>query len=141
MKLARRSKSGVSIPSSAMSDIAFLLLLFFMVTTVVRSGSGLEITIPKAEATQRIRLRRKTTNVWVTSAGAVAIDDKVIANKDNFDPAKFANGILLKMSEHPDLVVILQIDKNARYGLVNELIDQLREVKALKVTFATKEEE
>jgi len=136
MKLARRTKGGAEIPTSSMSDIAFLLLLFFMVTTVFSTEEGLNIILPKAEATQRIRLRRNTTNVWIDREGRVSIDDKLIP-----DVESFGNKLLHKLDDYPDLVVLLRVDKNARYGQIIDLIEKMKEVKALKLTFATQYEE
>jgi biopolymer transport protein ExbD len=136
MKLARRSKGGAEIPTASMSDIAFLLILFFMVTTVFSTEQGLKLTLPKAEATQRIRLRRNTTNVWIDREGHVSIDDKIIP-----DTEAFGNKLLQILAEKPDLVVLLRVDKNARYGQISDLIEKMKEVNALKLTFATQFEE
>jgi biopolymer transport protein ExbD len=136
MKLARRSKGGAGIPTASMSDIAFLLILFFMVTTVFSTEQGLKLTLPKAEATQRIRLRRNTTNVWIDREGRISIDDKIIP-----DTEAFGNKLLQILAEKPDLVVLLRVDKNARYGQISDLIEKMKEVKALKLTFATQFEE
>ncbi|NLI98021.1 biopolymer transporter ExbD [bacterium] len=132
MKLARRSQASAQIPTSSMSDIAFLLILFFMVTTVFSSEKGLKITLPKAEATQRIRLRSNTTNVWIDKNNSISIDDKIIPNNE-----MFAGVIQGKLVDKPDLVVLLRVDKDARYGLVSDLIEKMKEVKALKLTFST----
>lgn len=136
MKLSRRSKGGAVIPTASMSDIAFLLILFFMVTTVFSTEQGLKLTLPKAEATQRIRLRRNTTNVWIDREGRISIDDKIIP-----DTESFGNKLLQILAEKPDLVVLLRVDKNARYGQISDLIEKMKEVKALKLTFATQFEE
>jgi biopolymer transport protein ExbD len=132
MKIARRSRESALIPSASMSDIAFLLILFFMVTTVFSSEKGLKINLPKAEATQRIRLRSNTTNVWIDKNNTISIDDKIIPNNE-----MFASVIQGKLVDKPDLVVLLRVDKDARYGLVSDLIEKMKEVKALKLTFST----
>ncbi|MFX1538125.1 MAG: ExbD/TolR family protein [Promethearchaeota archaeon] len=112
------------------------MILFFMVTTVFSTEQGLKITLPKAEATQRIRLRRNTTNVWIDREGRISIDDKIIP-----DTEAFGNKLLQILGEKPDLVVLLRVDKNARYGQISDLIEKMKEVKALKLTFATQFEE
>lgn len=140
MKLARGSRGGAAIPTASMSDIAFLLLLFFMVTTVFSTAKGLpDVIVPKAQATERIVLRSNVASVWVNRDGLIAIDDKII-------PVHlFSSKIVEKqndmLSRGRDLVVLLRVDQNARYGLINDLIEKMREVKALKLTFATQPEE
>ena len=49
MKFSRKTKISSEIPTSSMPDIIFMLLIFFMVTTVLREYSGLQVNIPKAE--------------------------------------------------------------------------------------------
>lgn len=139
MKLARRSRGGVAIPTASMSDIAFLLILFFMVTTIFSTEKGLDLVLPKAEATQRIHLRRNTVNVWIDREGRISIQDKLMPAETPVEA--FGNKLLHILSEKPDLIVLLRVDENARYGQISELIEKMKEVKALKLTFATQFEE
>ena len=63
---ARKSETSDEIPSSSLADIAFLLLIFFMVTTVFRTDSERPIEWAQAEATQKIDEKAKNIlNVWV----------------------------------------------------------------------------
>jgi len=134
MKIAKKKRLEAYIPTASMSDIAFLLILFFMVTTVFRVEKGITIILPKARATERIRLRRNTTNVWVDREGRIVIEDKLVTL------ATFGMKIQEKLSENPDLIVILRADQNSMYKIVNQVIEKLREIGALKLTFATEYE-
>ncbi len=134
MKIKRKKEHEAYIPTASMSDIAFLLILFFMVTTVFRVEKGIPITLPKAKATERIRLRRNTTNVWVDREGRIVIDDKLVSL------SLLGVKIQEKLTENPDLIVILRADHYAKYKTVNQVIEKLREVGALKLTFATEYE-
>ena len=49
MKLDRKVNISSDIPTASMPDIIFMLLIFFMVTTVLREYSGLDIELPKAQ--------------------------------------------------------------------------------------------
>lgn len=131
-KLVRRSRGQAAIPSASMSDIAFLLLLFFMVTTTVTGEKGLRLDVPRAEATQRIRLRSNVLSVWVDKGNRISIQDNLVKTND-----EFAARIARRLKEKPDLVVLLRVDKDARYALVSDLIEKMKEVQALKLTFAT----
>jgi biopolymer transport protein ExbD len=131
-KLVRRSRGEAAIPSASMSDIAFLLLLFFMVTTTVTGEKGLRLDVPRAEATQRIRLRSNVLSVWVDKSNRISIQDNLVKTND-----EFAARIARRLKEKPDLVVLLRVDKDARYALVSDLIEKMKEVQALKLTFAT----
>ena len=77
MKLQRKTKIDSEIPTSSMPDIIFMLLIFFMVTTVLRVYSGLPISLPKAKRIEKLKSKRHTTNIWVSKDGLVSIEDKL----------------------------------------------------------------
>lgn len=135
MKLKRRSKHLAVIPTVSMADIAFLLIIFFMVSTVIRAEKGLSLGLPPAKATERIRLRRNTTNIWIDREGRIMVDDKYL------DLTSLGYKIQEKLIENPDLVVLLRADKGAEYRIISLIIEKLKEVRALKLTFATEFEE
>ena len=54
MKFRRKSGVESKISTSSMPDIIFMLLIFFMVTTVLREFSGLPVTLPKAERIEKL---------------------------------------------------------------------------------------
>ena len=81
MKIVRKNRAESKVPSSSMADIAFLLLVFFMVTTVLKLEEGLPISIPKAEAAQDIP-RDMVMHIWISAAGEIMINDMVIGMND-----------------------------------------------------------
>ena len=54
MKFARKSRVGATVPTASMADIAFLLLVFFMVSTVFVRYRGLKIELPDAEKIEKL---------------------------------------------------------------------------------------
>jgi biopolymer transport protein ExbD len=71
--LKRKSKAASDIPSSSLADMAFLLLIFFMVTTVFRQEQDRDVVFPEAEATQRLEEPRKDIlNLYVERDGIPA---------------------------------------------------------------------
>ena len=64
------------IPTASMPDIIFMLLVFFMVTTVLREYDGLPIALPSATKIEKLESKRHTTHVWVNKSGLVSVDDK-----------------------------------------------------------------
>lgn len=135
MRLWRRSKPKAMIPTASMADIAFLLILFFMLTTVFRAERGLRIVLPEAEATERILKRRNVSHIWMDREGRISIDDNLM------DLARVRSVMELKLMENPDLIVGLRGDQGSPYGNVNDLLEVLKEARALRVTFATEFEE
>ncbi|MEO0189363.1 MAG: biopolymer transporter ExbD [candidate division WOR-3 bacterium] len=132
MRIIRRYTQTPEIPTASTADVAFLLILFFMVTTVFRATTlHLKITLPKAESTERILIRRNITHLWVDSNAKVYIDDNLVP-KENV-----ASRMLPKIAENPELVTILNIHEDLDYGTVDVVLDQLKEARAFKITFAT----
>jgi len=64
MKLNRKVKINSDIPTASMPDIIFMLLIFFMVTTVLREYSGLDVELPKAKRIQKLKSKRHTAHIW-----------------------------------------------------------------------------
>jgi biopolymer transport protein ExbD len=65
MEFERQQKVASKVPTSSMADIAFLLLIFFMTTTIFKMEDGLQITLPRAETAQkqqREMIMRMTTS-------------------------------------------------------------------------------
>ncbi|MFW6089654.1 MAG: ExbD/TolR family protein, partial [Gemmatimonadota bacterium] len=76
---SRKSSASEEIPSSSMADIAFLLLIFFMVSTVFRKEREQPIEWATAEATEKIDEKRKNIlHLWVDPEGQVFINDQLV---------------------------------------------------------------
>ena len=74
--LERKSKASSQIPSSSMADIAFLLLIFFMVTDCLSEGPEAPDRVVQAESSKKIDEKHKDIlNVWVERSGDVFIND------------------------------------------------------------------
>ena len=79
----RKSDTGSEIPTSSMADIAFLLLVFFMVTTVFRKERKVNIEWTEAEASEKIDEKRKNIlHIWIDESGTIHINDQLIPFDD-----------------------------------------------------------
>ncbi len=130
--IIRRFTKTTEIPTASTADIAFLLILFFMVTTVFRATTlHLSISLPRAKSTERILMRRNVKYIWVDNNRNIYIDDNIVT--EDLIAAKMAP----KVWENPELITILNVDESVNYGTVDVVLDQLKEAKAFKITFAT----
>ncbi len=134
----RQRKTGrVLIPTASMSDIATLLIIFFVLTTVFRKEVGLPVALPQADNTERILKSRDIANVYVDKEGRISVDDRLV------DPAQAALIFKTKYAENPGLIVQIKADQEAPYGRVDDIIenlrDALREAPAIRLVFATEE--
>lgn len=134
MQFGRKAKVVTGIPTASMADISFLLLVFFMVSTVFVRYRGIPVELPDAEKIEKLENRRIVTNIWVGSKGAISIDDQLVALNQ---VGKLIHG---KMSAMPNLIISIKADEEAEFGLVSDVMQELRKVEALRVNFATDRE-
>ena len=78
MKIERKTHNSNEISTSAMPDIIFMLLIFFMVTTVMREYEGLDVIMPRAKMIEKLESKRHTAYIWATKDGLVSVDDRII---------------------------------------------------------------
>jgi biopolymer transport protein ExbD len=76
MKIARETKISDEIPTSSMADIAFLLVIYFMVTTTFTATRGLDFGLPKDDDVPREIEREESVHIQVQPAGALLVDGK-----------------------------------------------------------------
>jgi biopolymer transport protein ExbD len=132
MKIKKKMKVSEEIPTASMPDIVFMLLLFFMVSTVFRQYTGLPIDLPTAKKIEKLEAKKNVTNIWANSQGELSIDDKIVRIAD------ISKVIYKKRVENPRLVVSLKVDRSANMQVVTDVHEKLREADALKVNYSAK---
>ena len=131
MNINRKNKTSNEISTSSLPDIIFMLLIFFMVTTVMREFEGLDIVLPKAETIEKLESKRHTVYVWATKEGLISVNDKIININD------LSNVMFVKLSKDPKLTVSLRSDEDSRMELISEIHTQLRKAQALKLNYSS----
>ena len=133
----RKSEASSKVPNSSMADIAFLLLVFFMVTTVFQKDRNQEIVWPQAEATQKIDEKLKNIlNVWVQRDGSIFINDRP------YTLGEVTNVIApLYAASDRALVISIRGDREVQYTTIDLLTKQLVAAGVVRVVFATELEE
>lgn len=119
-----------------MPDIIFMLLIFFMVSTVFREFRGIPVRLPSARKIEKLPGKRNVAYIWADDRDRVSIDDKFVEmreirklmyDKCNDDIA-------------PLRVVSMKVDERARMGFITDIQEELREAggAALNVNYSTK---
>ncbi len=128
----KKSKPASEIPSSSLADMAFLLLIFFMVSTTFRKEQDRPVVFPEAEATKKLDVPRKDVlHVFVERDGKVFINDALI-------PMERVNSVVQPLYEtNRELVIVLRADADARYSAIDAVQKELQEANAVRVTFYT----
>jgi biopolymer transport protein ExbD len=132
MKFKRKSNIESKISTSSMPDIIFMLLIFFMVTTVLREYSGLPISLPKAERIEKLESKRHTAHIWVSKDGLISIEDKL------FKSDAVRHVMYEKRASDPQLTVSLKADLAARMNVISGIHNELRKADALRLNYSTK---
>ena len=117
------------INSSSMADIAFLLLVFFLVTTTISMDKGISLVLP-SEGNELEVNRKNIVNILMNESGKVLIDDK---------PTKVnaIRGVVeRKLSGNPNLIFSVQTHPRTKYQDYLKVLDQLKEAKATKISIA-----
>ena len=120
-----KRRVGIRIDMTPMVDVAFLLLIFFMVTTVFRTPQALEINLPPDNDTPAEIAESKVLQLRVLG------DDRIFWKRGpKEDPwsrtvAGSIQDVLKPLANNKDLVVLIKIDRDARFENMVAIIDQL----------------
>ncbi|PJZ49713.1 ExbD/TolR family protein [Leptospira saintgironsiae] len=131
-----KKKRGLEeISASSMSDIAFLLLVFFMVTAVFFVKEGLNIQLPRKNSNPTLVLRENIYEILVTGE-TIKMRNKVLGTRDYKDLAEFRKD--LNDIEIPNLeekVALIKTTGETKYGNMLDALSavQLRGFKQVSV--------
>jgi len=120
-----RRRLGIRIDMTPMVDVAFLLLIFFMVTTVFRQPLAMEINMPEPGAEVRV----PETNVLTVYIDAADSLSYRLGTAD-VQPVEWGELYSLFRSSveaNPALIVLVKIDRRARYNDMVDMMDTLEE--------------
>ncbi|MAV59481.1 MAG: biopolymer transporter ExbD [Candidatus Marinimicrobia bacterium] len=130
MKVERKTQNKAEISTSSMPDIIFMLLIFFMVTTVMREFDGLNVLMPRAKMIEKLDSKRHTSYIWATKDGLISVDDRIISSN------LLSTVMYKKISKDPKITVSLKSDQDAKMKLISEIHTELRKAQALKLSYS-----
>lgn len=116
------------IDMSPLIDCVFILLIFFIVTTVFVEESGVEVDKPQAASA--VQLEKNSILIALTDQGQVVYGGKDIGIGG-------VQGLVRQMVQREDIPVIVQADKSSASGLLVRIIDEAKLGGATKVSVAT----
>ncbi|MCD6101811.1 MAG: biopolymer transporter ExbD [Candidatus Cloacimonetes bacterium] len=131
----KKVRQKARIPTSSMADVAFLLLIFFLVTTKfdVKQGLGLVLP-PHAEAGgKKVKIKKKNlTKIKVNKRGEIAVDERLVS------PKELKTVVQNKIRENPKMVFVLEADRRCKYYMMVKALDQLLGAGAQTVSLSTR---
>ena len=121
------------VPTASMADIAFLLLIFFMATTIFRVEEGLDVTLPTAASAQT-QAREKILHVWIDESG------KILVNSQQVDAGEVEAIVKRALAAEPDLIVAFNADVRTPYRVIASVVAELQDARAVRVSFTSDQE-
>ncbi len=139
-------KHTPAVSTASLPDIVFMLLFFFMVSTVMREVD-LKIVLEQPEATEIDKLENKAlvdyiyigepvnTNVY-GSVPRIQLDDD-FATVEEIQDYIVSRRAERSEAEQGLVTVSLKVDSETKMGLVTDVKQELRKVQALKINYST----
>lgn len=144
---SKRDVPGIS--SGSMSDIVFMLLFFFMVTTQMRETENkVQVTIP--EASESVKLERKDLACYINIGEPIkslqaqyGTDARIQLNdsfktKDDIRDFVASEREALSEADRPQMTVCIRADQNVRMGIIVDVKQELRRCSATKIMYSAR---
>ena len=150
MSKFKKKKSGgqPAISTASLPDIVFMLLFFFMVTTVMREVD-LKVEVKRPEATEVNKLERKSlvSYIYIGSPKTKFQDRFGTADRIQLNDAFATTNDIIQFveaereqkdpAEVPLMTFSIKADKEAEMGIVTDVKQELRKINALKINYST----
>jgi biopolymer transport protein ExbD len=129
MKLREKIRTEAEIPTASMADIAFLLIIFFMVTTIFSAEKGLQIVLPEKGGEVKVK-KGNVATIKIDAEGLVTINDEPI------EVHQMRATVQQMLSENDSLAFSLKTHPEAKYWNLIDVFDELKMGDAERVSFA-----
>ncbi len=136
MRIRRRPAEKARIELIPMIDTMAFLLVFFMIASLAMTRqAGLPVSLPRAEAA--------AAQTWGDRALVVTLDSQgaVYLNKDQVSPGDLEEEVRGRLTARPELIVVINADKDLRHGRVVAAMDAVKRAGAARLAIATAPDE
>lgn len=130
--LVERSRRSASIPTSSMADLAFLLLIFFLVTTVFDQERGLSLVLPPADRIVDVT-PDNVLHLSVLADGVVEVKRGKSPRVQRTRAQEVARIWRAEVRDTPGLIAAVRTAPEASYGAMIDVLDQLQAAGAARV--------
>jgi len=138
MRLKVRGTQNEGIPTASMADIAFLLIIFFMVTIsfeVDKTSVGLPVT------ELRYEIPKKSAYISIIESGQIRVSDGEEISVPVPGPENVLSFAVDVVATNPGRAFVLKADKNVPYRYVDSVIDALKQARAEVIYLLSNAEE
>ncbi|GIX06776.1 MAG: biopolymer transport protein ExbD [Candidatus Poribacteria bacterium] len=132
MNLKKREQAPPKLRMEPMVDCVFLLLIFFMVSNILRVPPPFKVDLPESKAYSEFA--RKRYNVYVDAIGRISVDEKMIPDLNALET-------FLRSKATQIETLIIKADKNALHGAVVDIMERAKRQGIDNIAIAVSEEE
>ncbi len=145
-KFKKKTNTSTSIPTSALPDIIFMLLFFFMVTTVLREQDLLvEQKIPQASQLQKLQKKTLISYLFIGKPKNTSLygsEPRIQANDVLISPPEIVQWVnqerdMLAEADRGLITISMKIDKDVKMGPISDVQTELRNADARRVLYAS----
>lgn len=129
MLVEKRKKEQAEIPTSSMADIAFLLLIFFLVVTTIAADKGLDLVLPPQGEVKEIP-RENIMNILINDDGNILVDEEPRVLNQIKDLVKD------RIAQNDKTIVSIKTGNLTPYKVFVAVLDQLKMANAKKISIA-----
>lgn len=130
LKLKRKTREPEEIPLASTSDIAFLLIIFFLTASALLEFRGVQLPLPKPDAPPMQVLKENIFRVKLDREGSFYYENE----KSRLDELQAK--IQRRHRENPELVVVLTVDPQAPSGKVPEFLHRLNQINIVRFSMS-----
>ncbi|MFO7575218.1 MAG: biopolymer transporter ExbD [Bacteroidales bacterium] len=150
-KFKKKKTTGpVTINTSSLPDIIFMLLFFFMVATTMREVTlYVKLTAPEAYEIQKLEKTSPVSYIYVgkpLQATLFGTDDRIQGNDQFKDVDEVAEWVIQERQILPEdqknrMTVALKVDEKTHMGLVSDIKQELRKAQSYKINYTTRKKD
>ncbi len=129
----KKSKVDDKIPSASMADIAFLLLIFFLVTTVFPKDRGLAIVLPEEAETVEVS-QKNILHIIIQPTGIVDLKRGESTQVQQVRPSDIESIWRQAVADNPNLIAAVKTHPDASYKFMIDVLDALQLAGATRIS-------
>ncbi|RPH97177.1 MAG: biopolymer transporter ExbD [Calditrichaeota bacterium] len=133
MLVNKRKKRKADIPTASQADLAFLLLIFFLVTTNIDSDKGLQLVLPEKGQETKVRAQN-ISNILINAGGLVMMGEQPIEVRLIAEKAR------QMIRENDNIIFSVKTVRGTRYDVYIDVLDQLKMANAKRISIAEPEQ-
>jgi len=135
MAVLNKKKSKVSdeVPTSSMADIAFLLLIFFLVTTTFPKDKGLAVVLPEPGEEAQVS-QKNILHLIVQPNGIVDVKRGESQQVQQMRPREIEGLWRQEVSANPNMIAAVKTHSDASYRYMMDVLDALHSAHAERIS-------